>query len=197
MIKVDIVDNNDEFRWNEIQNVIYKAHEENRRNGVDIRNAHLTSKELQESLGKDGKCFIALDDNKIVGTCSVAFQYKQCWYANGVVAYATLEGVLSEYKGKHIFKQLAKKRLEYIKSIGCNVVYMNVAEKNYIRRIIAEKEGFKKIAIHYNPYNPHNYIIYCNWIGEKPFTDFEISIRYKISMIKLWLQYFKRKLSKK
>lgn len=197
MIKIEILEDTDDNKWNEIQEVIYKAHEENRRNGVDIRNAHLTSKELQESLGKDGKCFIALDDNKIVGTCSVSFQHKKCWYANGVVAYATLEGVLSEYKGRHIFKQLAQKRLEYIKSKGCNVVYMNVAEKNYIRKIIAEKEGFKKIAIHYNPYNPHNYITYCKWIGNRPFIGIEISIRYGISMIRLWLQYFKRKLSKK
>ena len=195
MIKIDIIENTNNEKWNDIQNVIYQSHEENRRNGVDIRNAHLTAKELKESLGIDGKCFIALDGNKIVGTCSVAFQNKKCWYANGLVAYTTLEAVLSEYKGKHIFKLLAEKRLEYIKSKGCNVIYMNVAEKNTIRRLIADKEGFKKIAIHYNSYNPHNYITYCKWIEESPFTDFEISIRYGMSIIKLWIQYLKRRLS--
>ena len=196
MIKIDILEKADDIRWDEVQNVIYKAHEENRRNGVDIRNAHLSPKELQESLGKDGRCFIALDGEKIVGTCSVAFQNKKYWFANGVVAYATLEGVLSKYKGQHIFKQLAQKRLEYIISRNCSVIYMNVAEKNFTRRVIAKKEGFRKVSIHYNPYNPHNYITYCKWIGDNPFTEVEISIRYGISMVRLGLQYLKRKLTK-
>ena len=189
---ITIVENTDISKWDEIQKVIYNSHAENRRNGIDIRNAHLSPKELQESLGKDGKCFIAIDGDKIIGTCSVAFQNKNCWFAKGTVAYATLEAVLSDYKGQHIFKRLAQKRLEYIKSRGCDVIYMNVAEKNYTRRTIAQKEGFKKVAICYNSYNPHNYIVYCYWIGKQPFSDFEISIRFGISMVKLWLQCLKR-----
>jgi len=189
---ITIVENTDISKWDEIQKVIYNSHAENRRNGVDIRNAHLTPKELRESLGKDGKCFIALDGDKIVGTCSVAFQNKNCWFAKGIVAYTTLEGVLPEYKGRCIYKQLSEKRQEYIKSRGCNVIYMNVAEKNYTRRIIAKKEGFNKVAICYNSYNPHNFIIYCKWLENKPFTDIEISIRFGMSMIKLWLQSIKR-----
>lgn len=196
MKRIDIVENFDDNNWHEIQKVIYESHADNRRNGVDIRNAHLTPQELQNSIGQNGKCFIALDGKKIVGTCSVAFQQKKCWYVQGEVAYNTLEGVLPEYKGQHIYKRLSQKRLEYIQSRGCNVIYMNVAEKNYARRIIAQKEGFKKVAIHYNSYNPHNYITYCYWIGKQPFSDFEISIKYGISLLKLWLKYFKRRIFK-
>lgn len=183
----------DTVSWGEIQNVIFRSHESNRNNGVDIRNAHLTPEQLKNTLGKDGVCFVALDGNKVVGTCSVSFQQKNTWYAQGEVAYLTLAGVLPEYKGRYIFQHLSAMRKEYIIDRGCKTIYMNIAEKNLIRRTIAIKEGFTPMAIHFNPYNPHNYITYCYWVEGKPFSDLKIHTNYQISLVNTYCRMFRNK----
>lgn len=171
--------------WEEIRQVVFRSHESNRKNGVDIRNAHLSSEELAASLGKEGACFVALDGEKVVGTCSVAFREIRTWFAKGKVAYLTLAAILPEYKGRHIFKHLSALRNEYIKSVGCKLCYMNVAEYNHERRAIAIKEGFVEVAINYNPYNPHNYITYCYWYAGSPFPKIFISFMFLVSKSRL------------
>ena len=182
----------DNITWSEIQQVIFQSHDSNRKKGVDIHNAHLSPEELENAVGIDGKCFVALDGEKVVGTCSVAFKERNVWYAKGRVAYLLLAAVHPNYKGQQIFTKLSDLRMKYIISSGCTTLYMNIAEHNYIRRSIAKKEGFSPVAINYNPYNPHNYITYCYWTGQRPCSKIIIMVRFCISMAKLYLRKIKR-----
>lgn len=194
MTNIIFKEKDESISWSEIQNVIYRSHESNRKNGVDIRNAHLTSEELCELIGIEGKCFVALDGEKVIGTCSVSFQNKNEWYVKGRIAYMLLEAVLPEYKGQHIFKQLSMFRKQYAIGAGCCQFYMNVAEHNSVRRAIAKKEGFIPVAIHFNKYNPHNFITYCYWVNKRPMSWLTIYMRYMISLLKLHYNCLNRKL---
>lgn len=188
MTNIIYKEKDDSISWDEIQHVIYRSHESNRENGVDIRNAHLSPEEISTSIGSDGKCYVALDNNHVVGTCSIAFKDKNTWYAKGKTAYMTLEAVLPEYKGNHIFKNLSELRNKYLESIGCNMCYMNVAEHNHIRRQIAKREGFIPVGIYFNPYNPHNYLTYCRWFIKPPFSIWYIKYKYYSSLLKLLIK---------
>lgn len=184
----------DSISWEEIQQVIFLSHAINRSKGVDIRNAHLSPEELQKKIGNYGKCFVALDGEKVVGTCSVIFQTKNVWYANGRIAYMLLEAVLPGYKGQHIFRNLSEIRKKYTIGTGCLQFYMNVAEKNTVRRLIAKKENFVPVAIHFNNYNPHNYITYSYWVNKRPYSRLNIYAHYIFSLLKLYYNCFKRNL---
>ncbi len=167
---VEIKKKTDCVSWDDIRKLIFFAHESNRKNGVDIRNAHLSAGELKTCVGEDGICLVALDGTKLVGTCSVAFENLDCWYAKGMCAYFTLDAVSPDYKGKGIFSQLEKKRLETVLQLCVNTAFMYVAEKNVVRRRIAKKHGFTPVEIRYNPFNSHNFIVYCKYFNDKRLT---------------------------
>lgn len=181
---IEILPKPEYVSWNEIHDIIYKAHENNRKNGVDIRNAHLSGEQLKDSLGEDGVCFVATDGGKVIATCSAAFRTLNTWYARGLkLGYATLDAVLPEYSGRHIYSHLAKVREEFIRSKDCAGIYMHIAEGNVIRRQIAEKEGYCRVSIGRTSYNPHNYLVYVKWLGKDPYPICYIRLRFFLSWL--------------
>lgn len=195
-MSITIREKDDSISWEQIRKLIFIAHSENRQNGLDIRNAHLSAEELQRSLGKNGTCFVALDGDKLVGTCSVAFKAGHFYFFSGDYAYLTLDAVHPDYKGQGIFQQLDKKRSQLIEVNKTPVAIMFVAQKNKHRRDIAKKTGFKEVEIKYNPYNSHNFIIYCKWIQGKETSTISIFVHYTIQRFILTLKTIKRKLTK-
>ena len=189
---VDIKKLDNYARWEDIRELIFLAHESNRKAGVDIRNAHLSADELKESLGDNGVTFIALDGEKLVGTCSIAFKELKCWYASGTCAYFTLDAVHPDYKGKGIFTKLEKERLRIVIDSGVGTIFMYVAEKNVLRRKIACKQGFESVEFRYNPYNSHNFIVYCKWFGKRPMAKPLMRMRYCMQFFKVKLKGFLR-----
>jgi len=187
---IQIVKKPEYITWNYISKVIYASHAQNRANGLDIRNAHLTGDDLQESLGDDGECFVALNDkDEVVGTCSVAFHQLNRWYAKGRYAYLTLDAVLPLYTGCHIYSKLSHVRQNFIEDNVCDGMYINIAEGNYLRRKIAQKEGFKQIELRRTLYNAHYYLVYIKWFNKKHHPFF-INIAFLYSSIKLKILLF-------
>lgn len=181
---VEILPKPEYVSWDEIHNVIYKAHENNRKNGVDIQNAHLSGKQLKDSLGDDGMCFVAIDRDKVIATCSAAFRTLNTWYAHRQkFGYGTLDAVLPEYSGRHIFSHLANVREEFINNKDCVGIYMHIAEGNIIRRQIAQKEGFFQVSIGRTTYNPHNYLVYVKWLKKRPYPICYIRLRFFLSWL--------------
>lgn len=191
---IRIVEKPIDYPWDEIRKVIYLAHESNRERGLDIRNAHLSAVELETSIGPDGICILAMDDDKLIGTCSIAFKDVNTWYMKGRVAYLTLDAVLPEYKGQGVFRILEEKRLEIIQESGVEAAYINIAESNTIRRKIALKYGFKEVEVRYNPFNPHNYMTYCKWFTKQPVSSMRIFTHYYYQYAKLSIRNSIRKI---
>lgn len=183
---ISIQEKPDKVSWEEIRNVVYEAHASNRAKGVDIRNAHLSGEQMKQSIGEDGVCFIALDGNKVVATSSIAFHHLNTWYAcRQKVAYSTLQAVLPEYKGNHLFSKLEKEGIECAHKSSCTGIYKKVAEKNFLMRSIAKKDGYFEVSIARTSYNPHNYITLFKWFGSRPYSRLYIRLRYLLSWTKL------------
>ena len=69
--RIKIVEKPDWVSWDEIHEVLWKAHEKNRENGVFMSYPSLTGEELKNMLGNHSKLFIACEDKKVVGTLSL------------------------------------------------------------------------------------------------------------------------------
>ena len=67
--------------WDEIHNVLWEAHEDNRSKGVVMDNNSLPGDKIRDRIGKDGKLFVALDDDKVVGTLALKKRQER----NGIV----------------------------------------------------------------------------------------------------------------
>lgn len=182
---IDITKKTESISWDEIGRVVWRAHAQNRERGVDIRNAHLSGEEIKNSIGHDGDCFVAIDTSSgnVVACCSSRYNYLDTWWAQGKYAYATLDAVLPDYSGKHIFSRLSEARLEAINEKKCSGIYMYVAERNKLRRKIARKEGYIPVELRMSSYNPHYYLVYVKWLMDKPHSSVYLSLRFIINWI--------------
>lgn len=187
--QIQIIEKPDWVSWDEIHDIIYKAHESNRKKGVDIQNAHLTGEQLRDSLGADGVCFVALDGDKVVATSSVAFHTLNTWYAHGKkVGYATLSAVLPEYKGLGLFSELENTRVKYVRNKGCVGLYGKIAEGNSRMWNIKKKDGYFEVSIGRTSFKPHNYITVYKWLEKRKYPVLYIRFRFFWSWLKLRLK---------
>ena len=57
--------------WDEIHEVLWKAHEQNRKKGVIMSYPSLSGEEIKNKIGDKGKLFVAIEDNKVIGTLAL------------------------------------------------------------------------------------------------------------------------------
>ncbi len=127
--------------WDEIHSVLYSAHKPNRELGIYQATAELSGKRLREVIG-DGKCFVALDGDRVIGTCSVKIKNPHRWFAHGKAAYYMLAGVLPEYQGRGIYSLLDQARDKYVVEQGIRVIYTFTPEKNIKLQTLRLKKGY-------------------------------------------------------
>lgn len=189
MIEIKEKDNNISFEI--VHNILFESHKENMKNKVLMKTVTLSSEQLEERIGKNGKCFIALYDDKIVGTLSVRFVERNTWYAQGIIPDYILAGILPEYQGMHINTMLSNKVFDYSKDQGFDKIELDTAEKNKQAIKVYKHLGFRLVdfkafsgADHYsvvmikNFYKfPHSKIYYyVRFLMKK----YYIKLRYKI-----------------
>lgn len=175
--------------WDTIHDILYKAHESNRQKGVDMKTAYLSGEELKKRVGREGQCFVAILGNKIVGTASVRFYDRNCWYHRGKIADFMLVGILPEYKGKGIYSMLSRYRDTYIRNLGCNVVELDTAEGNTNMISISKKYGFQIVGIKASPYTEHYSVIMVKWLEKCPYTKCYVKTMSTLQMLKYRLIY--------
>ena len=104
---VQIIEKPDWVTWDEIHEVIWKSHEANRQRGINMRFPSLSGEEIKKRVEDgNGKMFIAVDGNKVVGTAAVKRKKANLWCGKGDYAYLCFASVLPEYSGQGIYKQL-------------------------------------------------------------------------------------------
>ncbi len=54
--------------WDEIHEVLWKAHEKNREKGIIMASPSLSCEEIKNKIGNKGKMFLAIVGDKVVGT---------------------------------------------------------------------------------------------------------------------------------
>lgn len=187
--EIEIVPIGDRFSWDIIHDILYSAHESNRKNGVFMKTAELSGDELKERVGNNGQCFVAVVNGKAVGTASVKIVNRNKWYHKGSIGYLMLSGIYPEYKGLGIFSKLDEARYDFCKKAGVNAVEFDTAEGNLVRQNIALKHGFRYVAIKASPYTKHYSVIMAMWLGENPFSDFYCKFRFFLQSAAYKLRY--------
>ena len=102
--------------------------------------------DLEEVKNNNGKCYLAIDNEKAVG---LIMGYVRYYDENDYLDYkCPKSGEISEliiskdYRGKSIGKQLIDKMEEYFKEIGCEFVFLDVFAYNKSAINFYEKKGY-------------------------------------------------------
>ena len=166
-----------EMPYDVIHDVLQRAHQRNFEKGIIMTTPTLSAEELEKKVGPDGKCFIVLKGEEVVGTASFRIREIKRWYHSGKTAEFIMDGILPEYQGKHIFPMLETARIEALREIGINTIRFDTAEKNKRRQKIARKNHF--VYVDFVSFNANHYsVVMFRWLGKSPFTKIYCLFRY-------------------
>ena len=185
---IRIIEKPDWVSWEDIHQVLYRAHEENRSKGMVMALPMKPAEEIAKIVGDEGIMFVTLDDTKVIGTCAIVpKKIKNKWYANEKFAYICFASLLPEYRGLGIFGEMERMRLAKVKELGYTAIYGDTHENNIHRIEIAKKDGFK--IVDYIPWKNHYNKAIIKWMGDCPYSDRYINFRFQLSRIFVKLRY--------
>ncbi len=183
--KIRIIEKDETVSFEDIQALLTLAHQSNEAKGLKYATANQSVETLILKIG-NGKCFMAFyeteDNSTLVGTASLEEKTINYWYVNEKptkVILLKLVGVHPDYRGLHIGSLLLKKRLDYARSKGYDLVVTDSAEDNEVLANLVYKHGFKRVDC--CKYDANNFVsaVYAKWLNQEcPFTDEECKQRY-------------------
>ena len=180
--KIQILEKPESVSWDEIHNVLWRAHEQNRQKGIMMLLPALSAKELQKYVG-DGKMFVAMDDNRVIGTIAIIIKEGKLWYNKGRYGYLCLGAVLPDYSGKGVFRLLYDHAEKEARRLNLSVLTRDTNEKNSRMLKISKKEGYHFVA--YRACRDHFNIVRAKWLNGCPNPLWYIKLRFQISKIYL------------
>lgn len=192
---VQVIEKPDWVSWDEIHEVIWKAHESNRQQGINMRFPALPGEEIKKRVADNGKMFVALDGKKVVGTAALRTKKANLWCGKGEYAYLCFAAVLPEYSGQGIYKQLyIYRERESIKN-GLSRIMFDTHEKNTRMAEINLKHGYRKVS--YKRYDDHYNIIFVKWLDGCPYSDFRCRMEFGLQKLKVRIRTFVLSIHKK
>lgn len=186
MEEIKVMPKPDWISWDEIHELLYIAHEKNRNNGFTMNTAMISGAELEKKVGK-GRCFVALEGKKLVGTTSVGINEGNKWFDKGIiVAHGMLSGILPAYQGCGIMEDLHALRDKYLEELGVDAIWGGTAEDNKIMRKIVARKGF--VNVDYLTSHSANYysVIFVKWLKKSPYPLWYCNFRFK------WARFWTR-----
>lgn len=178
MGSIKIIEKPEYVSFDDIHDILYKAHQANRDNGFTVPTAILSGGELKEHLGENGKCFVAMDGDKLVGTTSNRIQSVHHWCMKGDVVELALVGVLPEYKGRRIYSQLFNEALKDVEQRGFKHLELRTADKNRTMQKLNQRNGFQYIDFFAAGKVDHYTVVMLKWLDGCPYPDWVIRLRY-------------------
>lgn len=160
-----------------------------------MTNQDMSVENLQKEL-KDGYCFVALDDKRVVGVHGLKFFIGNRWWSKGKkVAYYCMDAILPEYQGTDVYLELQALRKKYNKQLGTEIIQFNTAEQNKVVRKIGQKCGAKTVMYSATGKGANYYsVIMAKWVDGCPFSDWYINFMFKLSkyvIMTLWKPGYK------
>lgn len=166
-----IVEKPDWLSWDEIHEVIWKAHAQNRENGINMAFAALPGSKMEEIINNEGgKMFVAMLDDKVVGTGAIIIKSRSFWWGKDKYAYCCFDSVVPEYRGCGIYKQIELRQEKEAKENGIKLLLFDTHEYNRRMLEINKKNDYKPVGIkvcadHYN-------IVMVKWLNGCPYSEF-------------------------
>ena len=175
--------------WDSIHDVLWAAHQQNIRKGMTMRNPYLTGEELKKLMGDSGHCFVAMEEDKVIGSAAFVIQRYNKWYTKGKkTAYLFLGAIRPEDQVKGVYSRLKEIRQQFIDKLHVDVIEMETAEQNHHIQDIMLKDGFKYISFRKAKKSDFNYVVLVKWPDKCPYPDWYIKLRFLYSKIKTKLR---------
>lgn len=173
---IQIIEKPDWLSWNEISALLWQAHGSNREKGMNMKHASFSGEEIKEHLEPDGKMFVALSENKMIGVAAYKPKRASFWFGEGLFAYCCFAAVLPQYTGKGIYGQLVKTREDSARLQGIDKMMFNTHPRNYRVIQIAQQFGYKKVDFRAGREN--SWVFMVKWLNGMPYSESKINIMY-------------------
>ena len=168
---IEIIEKPDWVSWDEIHEVLWQAHAENREKGMNMAFPALPGEKIRENLEKNrGKIFVALgENNRVIATAAIKVKRANLWCGRGDYAYFCFASILPEYRGHGIYKSMYIRRERETKKMGLHRILFDTHEHN-LRVIDANSlHGFKSVDI--SVWKDHYNVIMVKWLDGCPYSD--------------------------
>lgn len=153
------------YSFDLISQVVSFAHEVNREKGLFYRTASMSGEQIKKVVA-NGDTFVAIIEDAVVGTASVALHKGIHWYDRGrLVAHYCFDAVLPEWQGNGIMKLLDERRDQFTLESGAEIIRSGTAEGNIIQRKRFIKQGFLPIDYKFIKGNNFFSVIYVKWLN--------------------------------
>lgn len=167
--------------WQEICDCIRKANVVNDKKGFHMLFSNITPDKIENKL-KDGVCFVALHDNKVVGTASFCMFKARSWCLNGKVICFCYDGILPEYRGSDVYLGLRKVKWDKVKETGIKKYFFTTAENNKTVIKLNLKFGFKLVQFQPTGDGADYYsVTMVKWGDGCPFPAWFLKFMFKLS----------------
>ena len=187
----------DWISWGEVCECIHKANVVNDKKGFHMIFANKAPEDIKNDL-KNGFCFVALHDNKVVGTTSYKIMNIKKWWACGKVIYYSYDGILPKYRGTDVYFGLSDLRDKYVRESGIKIHQFHTAEHNKTVIKINKIYGYKLVQLHPTGKGADYYsVAMVRWDDGCPFPDWFVSFMFNLSKIvskTLWKPGYKFRL---
>lgn len=185
---IKIVEKPDWVTWDEIHQVLWKAHEQNRQKGIMMAFPSLPGEEIRKKIGDTGKMFVAMVGEKVIGTYAVIVKsHSKLWFIRSNYGYLCFMSILPDYRGKGIYRLLTEACESYAATKDLSVLTFDTHEHNFKIQSLKEKEGFTLVS--YKACKDHYNVIMAKWLKHCPYPSWYIKLRFHLSKFKLKTRY--------
>ena len=177
---IQIIEKPDWVSWDEIREVLWVSHAENRDRGIVNTYYSRPSDEIRKFVGDKGKMFVALDGKKVVATGAILIKNKRRWFAKEDYAYACLGAILPEYRRHGIYFPFERLTEAYAKTFS-SLLVTDMHENNVKIQKLRLREGFQYVA--YKVCKDHCNVIMAKWFNECSYPIWYIKLRFQLSKL--------------
>ena len=188
MSEIKIIEKPDNVSYQTIREILQQAHKANFDAGIMMAVPNLSADGLREHVGENGKTFIAVDGEKIVGTLSFRVVHINKWYWKSDLAEETMVGIIPEYQGKHIYPMLEKVSHDFIRKMGYRGIRFDTAETNKKKLRLAEIDGYRYIDFKAPKTNHYN-VVMLRWLDGCPYSLFQTNFYFKLKKLLIKARY--------
>ena len=178
---IQIIEKPEWVSWDEIHHLLWTAHEQNREKGIQMRIPTLTGEELCKFIGENGKMFVAIDGEKVVGALALIVKEGKQWYIRGRYGYVALGAVLPEYGGRGVFRALYDSMEVEAKRMQMSVLVRRTHENNARILKISKQQGY--FFVGYKPSGEYFHIVRVKWLDGCPYPLWYINLRFHLSKL--------------
>ncbi len=183
MEEIKVIPKPDWVSWEDIHQLLLKANKTNEKRGFSVAGLTCPPEELEKQM-ENGLCVVAMHGDKLVGVSACSFNCVQRWYnKKEKSARKFITGILKSYQGCGILGEIDRVLDDYIKKSGCTFIVASTAVMNTTVRKKAHLSGYKELT--YISFSDTLYysVIFGRWLGECPFSDGYIKLRFLLSKI--------------